>query len=983
MADRSVVVRLKAEVSGFQAAMAASGASAKSMQADLEQMQQNGGTALGRLATSAEQHKQAWESSGVAMLGFGAAAMAGIGIAVKAYADFGAEMAQVQSLSHASASEMAILTDAALNMGQNIGFSATEVADAEIELVKAGVSVKDIMGGALVGSLTLAAAGQISVADATEIATIAMTQFHLAGSDIPHVADLLAAGADKALGGVQELGWALKTGGLVAHQFGLSLDDTVGTLALFAQNGLMGETAGTDLRQMLLKLAAPSQTASDDMAKLGMVLYDSKGHFVGITSLAGQLQEKMGKLSEAERNAMEAHIFGARSIIGANILYQAGAKGVQGWIAAVNDSGFAAKQAAGKMDSMNGDLKKLEAAWQSSLIEMGSTSDSFVRPIIQGATQIIQQFEALPQSLKGTILGFGAVVGVAALLGGTFLTIVPKILDIRNGFKQLQTDGSRVAGTFGSIAKYATVAGAAIAAANLAATMMTAGDTQAQSIDASAQALLNLSKAGSQTNQVFGQGFFKNANGFQIGGFEKDITGVGDALHKLNNPSLYDHINDFASSILPAGDYQMKEVRKSITNIDSAMANFANSGSMTVAAKGFQQVAAAGAQQGVTLKQTAASFPQYMDALRAQATAAKVTVSDQDLLNWAMGKVPAAMQAATSATQTYTDLTGVAQPLTSEMTKALDKLGLSADGTAYNLGLLTTSMEQTGLLSISADSAAIAYHKALDDLTASVAKNGRTLNINTDAGRSNKTALDAIASSGLALVNANAKNGDSQQSLTQNLHTTYDALVKGAGQFGITGAAADTLARKALGIPKGIKIDSAITNYIQTQLEMLNISRTADAVNGKTIDLWVNTHNNTIYSDTHVSNGVGGSGGQTRSEGGPIYRASGGPIGAQYLATGGHSFGPIGTDTVPAWLTPGEFVVKRSSAQALGSPALNYMNSTGRLPSAGSSPAYQSAPSYQAAASPAHSVTTIYVTGQSNPVATAHEVTRRQTALAV
>jgi hypothetical protein len=51
-----------------------------------------------------------------------------------------------------------------------------------------------------------------------------------------------------------------------------------------------------------------------------------------------------------------------------------------------------------------------------------------------------------------------------------------------------------------------------------------------------------------------------------------------------------------------------------------------------------------------------------------------------------------------------------------------------------------------------------------------------------------------------------------------------------------------------------------------------------------------------------------------KADGGTIYRATGGDV-AAYLATGGMpSFQPRGTDTVAAMLTPGEFVVKQSSA---------------------------------------------------------------------
>ena len=47
---------------------------------------------------------------------------------------------------------------------------------------------------------------------------------------------------------------------------------------------------------------------------------------------------------------------------------------------------------------------------------------------------------------------------------------------------------------------------------------------------------------------------------------------------------------------------------------------------------------------------------------------------------------------------------------------------------------------------------------------------------------------------------------------------------------------------------------------------------------------------------------------------------------------GGIKFEPKGTDTVPAMLTPGEFVIKRDSAQKLGYENLKHMNETGELP---------------------------------------------------
>ena len=54
---------------------------------------------------------------------------------------------------------------------------------------------------------------------------------------------------------------------------------------------------------------------------------------------------------------------------------------------------------------------------------------------------------------------------------------------------------------------------------------------------------------------------------------------------------------------------------------------------------------------------------------------------------------------------------------------------------------------------------------------------------------------------------------------------------------------------------------------------------------------------------------------QPRSQGGPIYRAGGGTI-----------FKPRGTDTVPAMLTPGEFVIRKSAVDKVGVGTLHAIN---------------------------------------------------------
>ncbi len=1070
MSDRSVVVRLKAEVAGFKAAMAEASAAVKGTKKETEDagkasddatkrsvaelakaakahqdaaaavglhydatgklVTQNGksvtsqqaaahglqvfsaeaylagkaaedtavktGGAMARIGASVEKNRDSWEKSGVALLGFGAAALGGVALAVKAFADFDAKMSQVKSLSHASTEDMGTLTEAALTAGGKIGFSAVEVADAEIELVKAGASVKDMMGGALVGALSLAAAGQIDVGKATEIATIAMTEFKLQGKDIPHVADLLAAGADKALGGVQELGDGLKQGGLIASQFGLTIDDTIGTLSAFANAGLLGSDAGTSMKTMFLSLASPSKQAQAALDQYNITAYDSQGKFKGVTELAGQLHDKLGGLSDAQRNAALSTIFGTDAMRAAAVLMSEGRDGIAKWISDVNDQGFAAAQAAGKMDNLNGDVKKLSAAFQTGLIEMGTSADGFVRPVIQGVTDVIHGFNELPEPVKGAMLGMGTVVGVAALAGGAFLTLAPKIFDTVKGFKDLAENGSKIPGVMGSIAKSAGLVAASVAL--VGGTMKALTKENGPSVEEMANSVLKLSKAGDDSKL---EDVFKNWNTTMGQAQVDNVNNLADAVHFLTK---HDGYEDFAKSFdginsaIGAAKSPLGQVEDRIKSLGNTLGTLTSGGSLGAASKGFNTLSDEFVKNGKTAQDALNSVPGYKDALLALAHESKVTLNDQELLELATGKIPAVMSAAEGATTSYTDAAGNQISINKDQSKALAEVGLAADGTVTALDKLVQSLENTGLLQLSANDAARAYQAAIDGVTDSITKNGKTLDITTPKGRENSAAFDGIAKSGLAAAEAMAKNGQSQDDVQSQLGQTYQDLIKAAGQFNITGDEADTMARKALGIPKNVDINTWLHDHASAEIDA--IVGKANAANGTTIDIWATIHETTLKKTQEDPGGTGSSiGGRANGSlaggaatGGHIL---GGGIGMRAFAGGGQvGFASAGyvqglgsgtSDSINAWLSNGEFVIRASMVDKYGLGLMDSINSGAfSLGKAYAAPVQQGG-GYARAMLPSSGSKTVsiinHIYDQSDPVATAHEVSRRQSSL--
>lgn len=427
MATRNTKVSLVAEVSGYLAGME------KAAQKTRE---------LGTEAEKLAQKKEAIAALGTGLLAIGAVGAAAVGIAVAKFAEFDEAISSVQAATHETTENMGLLRDAAIDAGGATVYSATEAANAIEELAKAGLSTADILNGGLDGALALAAAGGLEVADAAQQTAIALKQFGLEGDDASHVADLLAAGAGKAVGDVSDLSAALAQSGLVANQTGLSIEETTGVLAAFADQGLLGSDAGTSLKTMLQSLTPSSKAAREEMERLNISAYED-GQFIGIAKFAGVYRDALKDLTPEQQAATSKIIFGSDAVRAANVLYGQGAEGIQKYIDQTNDSGFAAETARIKLDNLRGDIEKLGGAVDTALIRGGSGANDSLRTLTQTATFLVDTVGGAPQPVLTVGLAITAVGAAVALTAGAALTGAPKLATFRASMELLGVSAKR------------------------------------------------------------------------------------------------------------------------------------------------------------------------------------------------------------------------------------------------------------------------------------------------------------------------------------------------------------------------------------------------------------------------------------------------------------------------------------------------------------------------------------------------------------
>lgn len=370
-----------------------------------------------------------------------AAGFAGLGYgvfdAVKNYSDFTAQLSQIKAVTGLDAEAMDAVKEKALELGADTQFSSTEAAQGMTELLKAGVSVKDVLGDASQAALDLAAAGQLSLPEAAEIMSTAMNAFHM--DDATHAADVLVGAANASATGVQELKYSLSAVSAVAAGVGMSFDDTNTALAVFANNGLKGSDAGTSLKTMLMNLSPQTKQATEEMQRLGLLtdegtskFFDQEGHLRSLSDIAGLLQEHLSGLTDEEKMNALSTMFGSDAIRGGMIMLREGAKGVKDMNAAMKDI-TAHETAKVAMDNLRGSLLRLKSAWENLTIKL------LDHGVGDGLRSFTDEFGKLTSHFSGLIDDGLQVTDVIKIVG-------EGINDLKNKFLAFDGIGSVLAG---------------------------------------------------------------------------------------------------------------------------------------------------------------------------------------------------------------------------------------------------------------------------------------------------------------------------------------------------------------------------------------------------------------------------------------------------------------------------------------------------------------------------------------------------------
>ena len=791
--NENIVIRLMADTSNYTTKMQAASTQAETMAKAME-----------KPMTTGQRMEAGFTKAGLAV----GALSAAIGVAaVKSFMDFDASMSMVQANTGASGKEMNKLRDAALEAGARTVYSATESADAINELAKAGMSTSDVLNGGLNGALDLAASDGMAVSEAAELMSSTLSQFNLTGKDATKVADALAAGAGKAQGDAKDLGYALGQSGMVAHSFGISMEETTGTLASFAHAGMIGSDAGTSLKSMLIALANPSKKAQQTMDDLGISAYDAQGNFVGLDGLAGQLQGSMKDLTVQQRNQALATIFGSDAVRAANVLYNEGTKGIDGWTKAVSDSGYASKQAAARNDNLKGDIEQLSGAVETMLDKIGSGANGPFRSLVQNVTNVINAFGSLDPQVQQTIvllgMGAGAVAGLHKMFGNLSTSssglsrnmglVLDPVQRFRTAAPQLSAGLSMLTSAFhgpeqgvGLMANGLTRGKTAMSGLKsvggglmsmlggpwgIAMTAAAIGlDMYAQNA-ATAKAATDEMKtsmqAGADSTQKIVQ-MIKSGDNIDWGWWQKGITGAGSYKDLLDKLGI-----SYATAAKAATGNKI-----AIEQYNGALEK-----ARTIGFLHADQVNEAKNKLGQLSKE----YKNAQEATKAQAEAEKEETKQKVANTVAQANGTQAVQEGAAADEKAADSKDILAEAFGATTK-----GVSEQAGA--LGEVVDALKTYYGFAISASDADIQLHDSFDKATQAVKDNGAILDLNTPKGRANQSALNDIAKAAMSSAEAHARAGDAVDKINPIMEDARNHYIEAAKAMGKTPEEANAMA---------------------------------------------------------------------------------------------------------------------------------------------------------------------------------------------
>lgn len=835
---RTIRTVLELNAQRFNAGAASAAASAKGLAGE-----------LGKISDAQGKHRADYDRVANSLLGVGAAAATGLGLAAKASMDWESSWAGVLKTVDGTPQQLKAVEDGLRGLAKELPASHQEIAAVAEAAGQLGVQTDSVVEF----TRTMINLGETTNLSAEEAATSLARFSNVMGTsqnDVDRLgAVLVGLGNNFETTESEIMAMGMRLSG-IGSQLNMSEGEVLGLAAAMSSVGIEAEAGGTAMTQGMKKIDKAVREGGDSLT--------------GFAEVAGMSNEEFAKLwSEDSAAGLEAFVHGLARVGEeggdvSGVLSELGMKGIRESDTflrlAANADGLSEALAQGNTE-FERNVALIEEAGKryettesqlriakNSLVDAGIELGASVLPVladVAGAVaDVADWFGALPGPVQEAVVTLGAVAGASALLAGGLMKVIPAAGETIGAFKRLNSEAPGVASAMGKVGKAVGIATAAFTAVSL---ISAYGDSLTDfSIGANeaADAALRLADSSNPWQTVF------KDMGFDMDLASASAGDLADNLDVLANGHWYEGISNAETGIrnaFGAGLATTEDLKARLDEVGQAIAGLAQT-DLPAAQDAFTslwQQAGGSESAGQDLLKL---MPALRDELIAVANASDLATDDQTLLKIATGELTPVVNEATGAVEGYNVAQGDAEGATDEATGAVEDQ-VSA------LEELQNVLEETANALLGVRGSERDFYSSIDDANKLIEENGRVLKENGDLrdehsekGRASQAALDGIAESTLDLTGKMIDAGAEASELDAAMAEGRENFIRTAEAMGMGSDEAERLADELQLIPE----------YVETEVEV----NTEQAITGARdvadvmLEVVAEPHTATIEADT-------------------------------------------------------------------------------------------------------------------------------------
>lgn len=785
MASRSVVATVSVDgVEGVVAKFTRAGRAAE----------QYGKTVAGAgaaMSTWVDKHSRRLDAIGSSMLKLGAVGVAAFGLLGKAAVDWQTAWAGVTKTVDGAPDQMNELQDALRGLAKELPSTHEEIAAVAEAAGQLGVERENVADF----TKTMINLGETTNLSAGDAATTLKRFANVMGTstaDMDRVGSTLVdLGNNFATTEAEIAAMAQRVAG-VGRQLGMTESDVLGFSAALSSVGIDAEAGGTAISTVMKRIDAAVRDGGSALQQ-----------WARVSGMSAQEFTKAWKGDTAKTMASIVEGFGKMASSGESVsgaLAELGVKGIRE-SDAMNRLALATKAAGGETDLLREAVEKAGDAWEENValqneaakryetteskmrttvnaikdeaITLGNYLLPAIEAVISVVTDLAGAFGQMPSGLREFVIGLGGVTTASLLAVGAFTKVVTGIAELRAGLQALGISAKTATLAMGAIGVALTAAGAIFG--HFAGKQLDAK----QKLDDYTNAIRDQGKVISETTRDMAnqsledKGLLQWAE--QAGVNLKDLSdaalGSEEALKRVN-AQMDEHV----------ASLERQEAANQAV-IDSMMGRELSEQERVRLTELTQK----NEELSARISERVALNRDIQHALSEETAVVKEATDAGLRMAKARGEeVGASAEAAAAAEENAKKQQEVAD----EYAKTKEEIDALIDATfAYADAMLALSGSE------------IAVEDAIADLSKATAENGRTLDLQTEAGRKNQRALDDLARAGRSYIETLAKQGESTEGIIERTQRAKQMWIDNATAMGLSRQEAKLLADEYFAIP--------------------------------------------------------------------------------------------------------------------------------------------------------------------------------------